>query len=301
VIWADGWPVDRKGDAGEMIPGARLCLVLHTTEGSWESAYAALDRNNNWPHLMAEPWPGGRKVQAVPFDRAGKSLANAPGGVETNRYGTIQIELIGFAADTHEWSNEQVDYLAALLKPIIDGLGIRHVGQTFYGEDAGFTLATANAPQRMSPDEWLAWDGIAGHQHVPENDHWDPGKFRIDRFLAGLTGTPSSTGGNTVYHMVIDGPAAGNPRTFKVDGLMILDELPYGNPRGAYAIHVEALDAAAKYGIPIVDGRKVPPFGKEPLIDTVSRYTAAGGRVTSSVSAAGGPLNVTLTGQATPA
>ena len=187
--WADGWPVDPKSDAGPMDPDARTCLVLHTTEGSWEGAYTVLDRNSNWPHLMAEPWPGGRKVQAVPFSRAAKSLANQPGGVETNRKGTIQIELVGFAAHTDEWTDLEVDYLAELLRPIIDGLGIRHIAPPFYGPDAGFTLATVTAPQRMGAGEWDAWDGICGHQHVPENDHWDPGKFRIDRFLATLART----------------------------------------------------------------------------------------------------------------
>ena len=84
----------------------------------------------------------------------------------------------------------------------------------------------------------------------------------------------STTGGNSVYHMLTEGPAGpGNDRCFKVDGLQIISELDYGAPRGAFGIHQEALDAQAKYGIPIVDGRKTPPFAEKPLQDLVVAFT----------------------------
>jgi hypothetical protein len=43
----------------------------------------------------------------------------------------------------------------------------------------------------MSDDEWNAFNGWCGHQHVPENSHWDPGKLNIDH-LTRITrpGTP---------------------------------------------------------------------------------------------------------------
>jgi hypothetical protein len=58
---------------------------------------------------------------------------------------------------------------------------------TFKGErDGAFGL---HAPQRFSGDEWLAFSGICGHQHVPENIHWDPGLLPIGRLsaLMGIT------------------------------------------------------------------------------------------------------------------
>jgi hypothetical protein len=35
----------------------------------------------------------------------------------------------------------------------------------------------------MSFAEWEAFKGICGHQHVPENDHGDPGNFPIKRLI----------------------------------------------------------------------------------------------------------------------
>ena len=34
---------------------------------------------------------------------------------------------------------------------------------------------------RMSPAEFKAFTGVCGHQHVNDNDHWDPGGLRHDR------------------------------------------------------------------------------------------------------------------------
>ncbi|RMF59089.1 MAG: hypothetical protein D6746_08790, partial [Bacteroidetes bacterium] len=31
--------------------------------------------------------------------------------------------------------------------------------------------------QRFTIDEWNKFSGVCGHQHVPDNDHWDPGKL----------------------------------------------------------------------------------------------------------------------------
>ena len=37
---------------------------------------------------------------------------------------------------------------------------------------------------RMSDAKWRAFTGICGHQHVPDNDHWDPGRLDVSRMLA---------------------------------------------------------------------------------------------------------------------
>ena len=68
--------------------------VLHTTEGSSLPAYP------NPPHftvgrsggLAAQIW------QHYPVTVASRALANVPGPPETNRFGAVQIEIIGFAA-----------------------------------------------------------------------------------------------------------------------------------------------------------------------------------------------------------
>src|SRR5690606_3658218 len=40
------------------------------------------------------------------------------------------------------------------------------------------------ARQRMSGDQWETYRGWCGHQHVPENDHGDPGAVDIANLLA---------------------------------------------------------------------------------------------------------------------
>ena len=47
---------------------------------------------------------------------------------------------------------------------------------------------------RMTDDEWNAFDGWCGHQHVPENTHWDPGKLDIDSMFAPMVITRLEAG-----------------------------------------------------------------------------------------------------------
>ena len=48
------------------------------------------------------------------------------------------------------------------------------------------------ASQRLTEDEWETFNGICGHEHVPNNTHWDPGAFDIKEFM-GLVGSTRST------------------------------------------------------------------------------------------------------------
>jgi hypothetical protein len=37
--------------------------------------------------------------------------------------------------------------------------------------------------KRLSGQQWLDFSGWLGHQHAPENDHWDPGAIDITDLL----------------------------------------------------------------------------------------------------------------------
>ena len=37
---------------------------------------------------------------------------------------------------------------------------------------------------RMTMDAWEVFDGVCGHQHVPENTHWDPGALDWGTLMA---------------------------------------------------------------------------------------------------------------------
>jgi hypothetical protein len=192
TTWLDGFDQIRGNDSGTFVKDAPLRIVQHTTEGSSiDGAVGAYRKNNTWPHFTVDAVKR-RKVQHVPLTKPGRAMANLAGGVETNRQGAIQIELVGFAAKTQDMTDEELRWLAVeVYAPILAATGISTRHPRFVGTEAG-TIATVKAKQRMSAADWLAFDGICGHQHVPENHHWDPGRFPIDRLLSFLPSGPPS-------------------------------------------------------------------------------------------------------------
>jgi len=184
---AQPWPI--PGHEGiDYVPGdAPWRLVLHTNEviASTEALVNGYAQRGWYPHVTADPRT--RTIaQHVSFARAVTTTKNAPGGVETNRLHALQVELVGFAADAAYWPDEWCEWLGAhVIAPILMCRPIRLVGPPRPWVDArdGF-IARPDAPQRMTAVEWAYFDGICGHQHVPENDHWDPGRLREDRVFA---------------------------------------------------------------------------------------------------------------------
>lgn len=154
-------------------------LVLHTTEGgSIEGACAAYQNSNSWPHLTVDP-DADRICRHLPFDVSARSLKNLPGGIETNTAGVIQVEVVGFAAQPWlvdwEWVGRNV------VGPVCREVGIpvqSSVTWVAYPDSYGRFAA-----QRLGFNEWLMYMGVLGHQHVPENDHGDPGAIPIEIVL----------------------------------------------------------------------------------------------------------------------
>lgn len=166
-------------------------IVLHTTEGpTVDGAISALRAKSAWSHFIVDPKTK-RKVQAVSLAEASKSLRNRPGGVETNREARVyQIEIVGFAAKTQDLTAEELKWLGEeVVGPLAMATGTPLVAPVpFYGADCGWTLASVNAKQRLSPSDWDKAKGVFAHQHVPENDHWDAGKLNINAVLAAAKG-----------------------------------------------------------------------------------------------------------------
>lgn len=149
-------------------------LLAHSTEGSsWPSStYAA---GGGIPH--ATIWAQKRQTrQHYPTTVAARALQNRAGGVETNRAGAIQFEIIGYAKSlATDLTAEDWRYVAEVFRiyggacsiPLVSTVGWRPYPAS-YG---------LNAPQRLTGAQWNAYKGILGHQHVPENDHGDPGNI----------------------------------------------------------------------------------------------------------------------------
>lgn len=179
----DGFDQVPATTPGGTYTGAPWRIVLHTTEG-WtaEGAIGAYRGHGGWPHFTVDPkWR--RRYQHYPLGVSARALKNLSGGVETNRANAIQIEIVGTAATSQDLTPEDLDWFGReVIAPIRAEVSVQLVAPKFVGTEAG-TIASASAPQRMSHDVWLGFNGVCGHQHVPENDHWDPGRLDVARIL----------------------------------------------------------------------------------------------------------------------
>lgn len=149
-------------DAGEFTGGGHK-LVWHTTETKGLPDYGGTS-----PHFTIDP-VSGRLWQHIPIDRAARALkAGGP-----NFWNTIQVEIIGYAEYSQDWSDGEYAHLAGLARWIERNAGVpRWCG-------VKFRIGVG----RLSPDEFRSYAGHCGHMHVPGNDHYDPGNFRIGRVL----------------------------------------------------------------------------------------------------------------------
>lgn len=191
------WEHIEGNSAGTWAAGSRHPkLVAHTTEGATvEGAVAAYRAKNAWPHVTVDPRRR-RRVQHVPLNAPARALRNQPGGVETGRAPiVIQVEIVYTAATTPAMAGADLDWLGTdVFGPLCLAAGVPLTTSVeFVGEGAGWVLASESARQRLSPQAWLAYEGVLGHQHVPENTHWDPGAIDMTRILAAARGT--NTGG----------------------------------------------------------------------------------------------------------
>lgn len=145
-------------------------LVWHTTEGVGLPTYSG-----SAPHFTIDPKTG-KLWQHVPINRAAFALLHPSGTVETNHANAIQVEQIGFASQTQDWSDDAYRHIAELARWIEKHAGVKRACTVKFGD-------SGNLPPRLSSDAWLKYQGHLGHQHVPVNEHWDPGAFRIDKVI----------------------------------------------------------------------------------------------------------------------
>lgn len=155
--------------------------VLHTTEGgSIDGAVKAYSAYP--PQLIVDPVKK-RKVQHIPLNRAGYALWNG----DADDSHCYQVEIVGYASQTHLWSDEVLKWLGEeLARPLHEYGGVPYVvvwkGFRRDGE-MPFALASDESPLRLTQAELDSFSGFLGHQHVPGDDHWDPGGLNVARIL----------------------------------------------------------------------------------------------------------------------
>jgi N-acetyl-anhydromuramyl-L-alanine amidase AmpD len=166
------------GTPGLSPAAGRPKIVLHTTEGSTiegaESAYRA--SGGSTPHFTISP----RGLhQHIAVNLCAYSLKHPAGTAQTNRAGlVIQIEQVGFASETDDWSDAYYDRVGALCRWIARQTDVP------LKQVSGSIHADYSNPRRIPEDEFAEWSGVCGHVHVPNNDHTDPGRgYHIGKVL----------------------------------------------------------------------------------------------------------------------
>lgn len=156
-----------SGSVGSFVGGPTK-IVHHTTEGgSAAGAFAAFKKNRSDPHFTVDATT---IYQHIDTTQAGRALRNTGGGVETNRLGAIQIEVVGTA--TKPKPRAVLENVARLCRWIEKTHNIPATWPSgppkpaVNGKDPG--------GHNRNAANWTSKGGHYGHCHVPENHHWDP-------------------------------------------------------------------------------------------------------------------------------
>jgi LysM repeat protein len=202
------------------------CGVAHTTEGMTLPGYSG---GAMAPTVTGVPLISQKKIkwyQHYDVDESARALANKLGGVQTNTANAFQIELVGTCDDSKakSWGSSKAgvhyiywgaapDWALNEVSWLVWWLNVNHKvpltcvsNWLAYGKDTrrpGVTPASYGAsPARMTMAQWTSFTGWCGHQHVPENDHGDPGRMDFPRVIALAKArlVPAKK-----YHTVMDG------------------------------------------------------------------------------------------------
>jgi len=163
----------------DFLPGVPVKLVIHTIEDDPGKLYrfnpGDYFGHQGWPHATIDS----RGIhQHYPIDTGARTLENRRGGVETNAAHAIQCEVMGRAEFVDDLPDSTIGHLADWLTWCAEQSGAPLTFADFRPHPAS---AGVNAQQRFTGQEWMDFTGICGHQHVPENDHGDPGDLPVDR------------------------------------------------------------------------------------------------------------------------
>ncbi|MEA2369749.1 MAG: hypothetical protein QOH12_143 [Solirubrobacteraceae bacterium] len=155
-------------------------IVHHSTDGPTpDGAIPTFAANHDWPHFLDAVVNGTYVVwQFVPLSQASSSLRHPAGSGETNHDNCIQIEHTGFAVSSSGWSPVYLQGIARLCRWIEQNFAVPCKAPFPFG-------GQGHLPARLDWAAWHAASGHLGHQHVPFNDHTDPGAMNIAAVLGG--------------------------------------------------------------------------------------------------------------------
>jgi len=177
-----------EGPDGGAFVGAPYRGVLHTVEAmTFNPSTKTYYGHRNPPHFTLD-WEEDNGVarlwQHYDTDRAARALENRPGGSQTNRQNAIQIEIVWRAAQI----NDMPVFMWVALHGWMRWCEEHHDIQPFCPRFGGSDQYGRGNELEISHKDWKGFNGWCGHQHVPENSHWDPGAISPEALDAlGLT------------------------------------------------------------------------------------------------------------------
>lgn len=155
--------------------------LLHMTQGT--SINGAVEAYKAYPpHTIANFKTKG-KAQHIPLNRGAYALWNE----DADDSRCYQVEIVGFSENAPNMSEEELKWLGEeVLLPLHEygGVPLVVVWKGFKApSDVNYMLATASSPLRLTQAELDSFSGILGHQHIPKDNHWDPGGLRVPRMI----------------------------------------------------------------------------------------------------------------------
>lgn len=176
-LWYPAAERDLHDDAGPMLSGPYRG-VLHTTESSGYPTY----KPGTHPHFTVWLEAGKAKArQHVPLDHAASALMHPAGTVDTNRHSAVQIEIATYASKVTRTPAALLDATRKLMRWVEKQTGIHRTAPTFKPYPASYGIHNG---VRLTDSQWARFNGWCGHQHVPNNDHGDPGALNMPYLLA---------------------------------------------------------------------------------------------------------------------
>lgn len=182
-------------------------IVLHSTEGGGYPGYAG---GGEAPHFTVDMY-GRTAHQHFPLSQASRGLVARPDGIHTNTGGAIQIEIIGSCVQGSSLpsvitpDDGAMAYLAGLITAIAQATGIKMQSSVSW-ESYPSSYGSGNGV-RLGSAAWASYEGILGHQHVPDNLHGDPGNFDIARLLSMVGGPAPAPDPHPLLSIGSTGPA----------------------------------------------------------------------------------------------
>lgn len=179
-------------DAGSLVGGGRRACTWHTFEAPY--SLTALDgarrliNAGNEVQLTFNP-NSGQTAQMISGMRAGRALINAPGGVETNRYGDVHVQIEVIAYAHQPWTRDLTPEGTMGLRRIVTWLRSLGIPDDL---PAGPPPAYPPGQGNRSIAAW-ARSGHFNHSQVPENYHGDSGAIDMGKILGLTASAPAAT------------------------------------------------------------------------------------------------------------